>query len=49
MEDIVTGMSELVEGSGSDLMLGEEDGLYVASPTTRLTETVTEGLYILED
>lgn len=49
MEDIVTGMSELVEGEGSDVMFGEEDGLYIATPSTRLTETATPGLYTLED
>jgi hypothetical protein len=48
-EDLIGGMAELIEGSGSDLEFGPEDGLYIAPAASRLTETATDGLYILED
>lgn len=48
-EDIVTGLSQLIEGAGSDLEAGEEDGLYIAPEVSRLVETAEAGLYILED
>lgn len=49
VEDSETGMAQLVEGIGSDVMLGETDGLYIASPETRLVETAEDGLYDLEE
>lgn len=49
VEDTTTGIAQLVEGVGSDIMLGESDGLYVSTPDTRLVETAEDGLYDLEE
>lgn len=48
-EDPTNGLAQLVEGVGSDVTHGETDGIYVATPETRLSEIGTTGLYDLEE
>lgn len=48
VENTESGMAQLVEGEGSDVQLGDTDGLYLSTPDTRLVETVDPGLYDLE-
>lgn len=47
-ENFVTGISPIVAGGGSDLIVGVELGLYLATPVTRLTLSATTGIYTLE-
>lgn len=47
-EEVATGLSMLIAGGGSDVQTGTEEGLYITTPSSRLTEG-EPGLYILED
>lgn len=48
-ENFATGISPIVEGGGSDLKVGVNVGIWRMTPTTRLTQVGTTGIYTLED